>query len=140
MINGLLGDRTGQILQVALDGLSLRQQAIGNNLANVDTPGYTATEVSFESRLQQALAIGEQPRLRLASTNPRHLSVQPRLSTHLASVQYTSDSPVRNDGNNVDVDREMARLAETQISYQALTGLASSRLSLLRSIISEGRR
>ena len=140
MISGLLNDPTGRALQAALNGLSLRQQAIGNNLANVDTPGYQATEVSFEGRLQQALAVGEQSRLQLVSTDPRHLGGPQPVSTELASVQYTTDSPVRNDGNNVDVDREMARLAETQINYQAITELASNRLALLRSIINEGRR
>lgn len=139
MIGGLLNDPTSRALKAALNGLSLRQQVIGNNLANIDTPGYQAAEVSFEQQLQQAVA---RPRARIAlvSTDPRHLSGRPRLSTEVAQVQPTNDSPMRNDGNNVDVDREMARLAETEIQYQAVTQLMSSKVSGLRSIITEGRR
>lgn len=140
MIGGLLNDPTGRVLQAALNGLSLRQQVIAENLANVDTPGYVATEVSFEDRLRRALAPEEGGRLQLVSTDARHLGGPGPIATQLASVHHTVDSPVRNDGNNVDVDREMARLAETQISYQAMTQLASNRLALLRSIITEGRR
>jgi len=139
MIGGLLNDPTGRALQAALNGLSLRQQIIGNNLANVDTPGYHASEVTFEERLHQAMA-EPASHIALVSTNPRHLAGRPALSTEVTRVQATTDSPVRNDGNNVDVDREMARLAETQITYQAMTQLASGRLSLLRTIITEGRR
>ena len=45
-------------LQSALNGLSLRQRAIANNIANVNTPGYTAQRVSFEAELSRAVAKG----------------------------------------------------------------------------------
>ena len=51
----LNGDMAMRVLQLALDGLSLRQQAISNNIANVDTPGFRASEVSFEGQLRRLL-------------------------------------------------------------------------------------
>jgi flagellar basal-body rod protein FlgB len=49
-------------------------------------------------------------------------------------------SQLRNDGNNVDVDREMSRLAETSLTYNALVQAMNMKLSGLRSAIFEGRR
>ncbi len=54
--------------------------------------------------------------------------------THLSG-----DGTLRNDGNNVDVEREMTKLAETQLTYSALGQMTSARLGIMRSAIREGR-
>ena len=136
-------DRTARILEKSLDGLSLRSQSISNNIANVDTPNFKATEVSFEGQLAAALdrpAAGDE--LPLAVTNGAHIAANARPSLDAIkpeSVQLTATT-MRNDGNNVDVDREMARLAETQLSYQASTQLLNQKLRLFREAIWEGKR
>ncbi|HEU5318974.1 MAG TPA: flagellar basal body rod protein FlgB [Chloroflexota bacterium] len=136
-------DLTTKLLEKALDGLSLRQQAISNNMANVDTPNFKATEVSFEEDL--AAAIRRQPSpdtLELRTSDSRHIgafepvdatSIQPR-ATQLLTTS------MRNDGNNVDVDREMTRLAETQLFFQAATQLVNVKFNQLKQAIWEGKR
>ena len=145
------GDIAIRVLKLALDGLSLRHQVISNNIANVDTPGFRASEVSFEGQLRRLLGEdGYSPRDgtargRLCSdgmardmrrTNPAHLrsgTVQPTVAVLL------SNAPMKNDLNNVDIDRQMVELAETTLSYSALAQLMSNKLSLLRTIINGGR-
>jgi flagellar basal-body rod protein FlgB len=145
MIPGLFGDTASRALRTALGGLQLRQQTVANNVANVDTPGFRAQEVSFEEQLRAELAAPQrQPRLTrlgLTTTNERHIPLesQARRSETQPQVTESLDGTLRNDGNTVDIDREMSRLAETQISYNALAQVQISRFANLRNAIREGR-
>ncbi len=144
-------------LRLALDGLSLRHQVTSNNIANVDTPGFRASEVSFEGQLRRLLAEAEQPALpqtargqlvsqagglsiakTMARTRAGHLNAVP-VDSESAALVVPSQAPMRNDLNNVDIDRQMVELAETTINYSALTQLTSAKLSLLRAAINGGR-
>ncbi|HEY3083489.1 MAG TPA: flagellar basal body rod protein FlgB [Chloroflexota bacterium] len=145
MIPGLFGDTASRALRTALGGLQLRQQTVANNVANVDTPGFRAQEVSFEEQLRAELAAPQrQPRLTrlgLTTTNERHIPLEPQARRSETQLQVTEslDGTLRNDGNTVDIDREMSRLAETQISYNALAQVQISRFANLRNAIREGR-
>ncbi|MEK7440342.1 MAG: flagellar basal body rod protein FlgB [Chloroflexota bacterium] len=127
----LMNDITTQVLQNALSGLNKRQQVIGHNIANAETPGYQALAVNFENQLQRALTVNQNPTLErtdalhLATPAPRALGAQ---------VDARQNSSMRLDGNNVDIDLEMSQLAETSIQYQSLTQLVSKKLALLKSI------
>jgi flagellar basal-body rod protein FlgB len=132
-----------EVLQQSLDGLSMRQRATANNIANVDTPGYKAQQVSFEGHLAQAIdrQLTAQQNLNMVATNPAHLSVGPRQLEQLQPVVHDLDGmSYRNDGNSVDIEREMALLAETQLRYSTLSSLMSRRLAMQRSIASAGTR
>jgi len=59
-----MGDRTTQSLVSALDGLSTRQRVINNNIANINTPGFKASEVSFAGQLSQAMDDGKTLKLK----------------------------------------------------------------------------
>ena len=143
---GLFNDPTQTALRTALTGLQMRQQAIANNISNVDTPEYKAQSVSFEEALQAKLAGTPKPQpmvqsIGLETTDPRHIPVQPKVQTFDAKpvTHLSADGTTRNDGNNVDVEREMTKLAETQLTYSALGQMASAKLGILRSAIREGR-
>jgi flagellar basal-body rod protein FlgB len=117
--------------QAALDGLALRQEVIGRNLANVDTPGYQAQAVSFEETLQRL----DQPAktIPLAATQAGHqLGRSER--TGLVRLAERPGGSQRADGNDVDVDQELTEMAETGIRFQALSQLVSRKLLLLKSI------
>ncbi len=147
MIPGLFRDTTSRALRTALGGLQLRQQAIANNIANVDTPQFKAKEVRFEEQLANELT---QPRrsdvkllrLGLNTTHDRHFPVGPRTQTTQTRLEATDspDGTLRNDGNTVDVEREMTKLAETQIVYNALGQIQAGRFGSIRTAINEGRR
>lgn len=127
------------ILQRALDAVSLRQSVIANNIANADTPGYVAKTVDFESALQAALARGSQPRLPLAVTHPGHLGVDTDNALPEPRIVASAGGAMRNDGNTVNVDAEMAELAKNTIAYNALATQLASRLAMWRTVIEEGR-
>ena len=123
------------LLRSALNALALRQRTLANNVANADTPGFKSSDVRFEQLLSQAMQ-GQAKAVSPARTHAQHLGGSARgpVEGELVTSQNT---PLRNDGNNVDIDQQMVRLAETAITYSALTQLAASRLALLKSVISE---
>lgn len=136
MTNRILGDDTTLVLQRALDGLALRQQVISRNIANVDTPGYKASTVSFEGQLQRALDDGGTS---LTRTSAGHLAA-PASEAAPTRVTERTGLTMRQDGNNVDIEREMTDLVETTLRYSAATRIMNRKLALLRFIVSEGQR
>ena len=126
-------DVTQVALERALQGSSLRQQALANNLANANTPGFKRSDVHFQDSLARALAMlsprrGTAP-VAAASDALDELTFAPEADT---------TSAMRADGNNVDVDTEMATLQENSLEYQALTSVARARISMLRTVIAGG--
>src|SRR5947209_16760680 len=98
-------------LRAAMSGLAARQRTIANNVANVDTPGFKASEVRFEDALKSAMSRGT------AGAPADQSSLD-------AAVRHTSlndATTTRADGNNVDIDREMEALGEANLTYSALT-------------------
>ena len=121
----MLQDITQVVLAKALDASALRHRAIANNLANVETPGYTRQDVSFEDQLGSAL---NQP-----DSEDTVQQLQPNLISD-------SNEPVRENGNNVDVDKEMAKLAENTIQYESVLQSLTIKGGMLRTAIYEGRK
>jgi flagellar basal-body rod protein FlgB len=133
MANTILNDPRIAITWQALQGLARRQEAIATNIANVDTPGYQRTDVPFEAELRARLGTGR----RLATTDPRHFALAPAGAGLLHTALDASrgrERVGRNDGNDVDIDYEMTRLAETSLRYQLLTQVVGTRLTTLKDI------
>ena len=104
------------VLERALTGSSLRHKVISNNIANVNTPGYKRVDVSFEQEL--AAASADSSRLGMTRTHPGHLAAAgegtgPRITR-------SESTSLRTDGNNVDIDAEMAAMTKNNIYYNAL--------------------
>ena len=115
-----------------LDAANLRHKVLSNNLANANTPHFQRSDVGFSNLFQQSSSMP------IAATHPRHIAVTRRRSGGLRIVQDNSTS-IRNDGSNVDVDREMVMLLENQLHYQAMADVISRNLGYLRLVIGEGR-
>jgi flagellar basal-body rod protein FlgB len=129
-MSGLFSDNSIKAAKLALDGLSKRQQLISNNIANIDTPGYRAQEVSFESAIQRAIKNNGQ--VQLAVSKPGHMALS---GSH--PIYQTKDRPggtARADENNVDIDVELSEMTETGIQYQAVSQEISKKLALLKTI------
>lgn len=136
---GLLWGSTERDLARALDAAALRQQAIAHNLANAETPGYRRFDVVFEEALALEAREAARRKIALRRTHDAHLAGPVRAPVQPTVVRDTA-SVMRNDRNNVDVDREMAALAKNTLFYQTLTRLVGARLLALRTAITEGRR
>jgi flagellar basal-body rod protein FlgB len=129
MSDSLFADIAMRTARTALDGLSLRQQAISRNLANVDTPGYHAQTVDFEETLKRL--IQNEGSLPLALTSTAH---QASLGAPKAgfSLMARPGGSFRADQNNVDVDVEMTEMSAVGIQYQAVSQAVSQKLLLLK--------
>ena len=119
-----LFDVTQRVLEVALHGTELRQTVIANNIANVNTPGFKRSDVSFAPELAGALAAGDDPGS-VAGVDP--------------TVSLESGTTMRVDGNNVDIDREANNLAQTQLHFSALMAVVTKNLSTMSQIITSAR-
>jgi flagellar basal-body rod protein FlgB len=143
-----LDDPIQRTLSGALDGLALRESLIASNLANIDTPGYAPRSVAFEAVLQAALAEGQaragsggsppSAGTAMLQTDPRHLGAGDS-QAHSGPAVATFAGSIRNDGNQVDLESEMAALAETQLRFAAVGRLMTGRLGMLRDAITGGR-
>jgi flagellar basal-body rod protein FlgB len=130
MSDSLFADNATRAAKVALEGLSLRQQAISRNLANIDTPGYRAQTVNFEETLQHLL--GSDGSLPLRITDSSHLLSSEQEMRF--SMSARPGGSFRADQNNVDVDVEMTEMSEAGIQYQAVSQAISQKLLLLKTL------
>jgi len=135
---------TTSVLQAGLTGLGQRQRALAENVANADTPHYKRFEVSYEAQLQAAYEGSHAAPL--AVTHPGHLSLGPSgvgpagagsqgLAQFQPELRRATDSTMRNDGNNVDIDVEMTRLAQTSLTYSAVADLMKRKMTGLKDVI-----
>jgi flagellar basal-body rod protein FlgB len=98
-----------------MDLLSARQKVVASNIANADTPGYKTRDINFQSEFQ-SLTSGAQP-----------------------GVVEVSNLAVKNDGNNVDLDREARLLAENAMRFSLASNLMRSQIRIVKEAIQEGK-
>jgi flagellar basal-body rod protein FlgB len=109
MLNPLAGQ-----LEHYMDLLSVRQKLTAGNIANADTPGYHTQDIDFQAEFSSAM--GGTPQTR--------------------EVQGLQ---VKNDGNNVSIDRESRLLAENALRFQLASNLLRTQIRQVRAAIEEGR-
>ena len=112
----MIGDATSAALHAALSGLAERQRVTADNIANVNTPGFLAGRVDFESSLRGALSSGDTP-----SVNG---------GTVLRSLE-----PTNTNGNNVNLDSETIIATETGLRYQLALNALDGKYNVLRTAL-----
>ena len=117
------------VLDRAADAAWQRNEAISNNIANVDTAGYKRQDVAFESVLQQALGNN-----RYESMDDKVANVDLSRLRGRAYVDYANYS-YRLDGNNVDIENENVMLAENQLKYQGLISSINQEFTNLKTVM-----
>lgn len=117
------------VLDKAADAAWLRNNAISNNIANADTPGYKRQDVNFEQNLRQALGYYRYESMDHKVYNLNVNDIVPEVYTDSRDWSY------RLDGNNVDIDTEAVYLAENQIKYNALLDSIKSEFNNLKSVM-----
>lgn len=124
------------LLQKALSASSLRQQAISNNIANAETPGYKAKQVVFEDILKQHLS--NQTNFVGNRTDARHVVIGNASEVPNAYSVENTETFMQNNQNNVDIEEEMTRLGKNSLWYYTLTQQLNSEFQQL-SIAIKGR-
>jgi flagellar basal-body rod protein FlgB len=136
MLNKIEGKTA--ILEKALDASWMKNEVISNNIANVNTPGFKKSSVRFEDQMASAASefqlgsIQKDSKFLPIGNDSRSIS-----SPEIVQESFTS---VRKDGNNVDVDVEMAELAKNTIKFNAIISQISRQFNNIRNAINEGRR
>ena len=117
------------VLDKAADAAWLRNDAISNNIANVDTPGYKRQDVNFEVQLERALKSNRYDTIdeKVENMNLRRLNP--------VTYRDHSNFSYRLDGNNVDIDTENVELASNQIKYLGLMGSISQEFANLKAVM-----
>ena len=119
-------DKSATLLEKMLDVSSVKHKVIANNIANVNTPGYKKMEVSFADQLEKAVN---------ESSMNKFDTLQPKI---VISKEDSSET-VRNDGNNVDMDKEVSSLVKNTLTYSIYTQLLAKKYEGIKSAI-EGSR
>jgi flagellar basal-body rod protein FlgB len=124
-------------LQKSLNFGSLRHKVLTANIANIDTPNYKAFEVVMEDELKKNARPA--PPIELVRTQPDHLHGRNQSATNVKLK--AADPPALNfraDGNTVDLDKTMGKLAENTILYRAAAQIIKRKFQGLKNVIQGG--
>lgn len=130
--------RTVSILEKALDLRSKKHNVIASNIANMDTPDYKAFDLIIEKELQKVTE--KKNSISLNKTNQAHIQ-SPKSKADGVRVQIddTQGLSLRGDGNTVDIDKQMANMAENSLMYEAAAKLIHKKFQGLKSAIQGGK-
>jgi flagellar basal-body rod protein FlgB len=123
------------VLKKSLDAQAMRQRAHTQNIANAEVPGYKRVAVDFEDQLKSVLSQNGSGTLR--TDDPMHLQGGGAEALEQFQATARQEEPAK-DGpgvNGVDIDMEMAQMAETQLRYLTSLELLKRRYNSLRSAI-----
>ena len=125
------------LMSQGLDTAWLRHEVSSNNISNIDTPGYKARHVLFETEMRNALS--GKGSMEGVTTHRNHFKIGgvPNPANVRPVTITANHHTARMDGNNVNIDSEMANLAENYIRYSALTSQVNSEFIKLRMVIRE---
>jgi len=120
----LLYDTTQLALHRAIEGAGARHEALANNLANANTPGYQRVDVDFHTALSAALGSGGDRRGAVVGAS--------------IGAQADRTAIMRADGSSVDIDAESAKLAANALEQQAAVQVARTRTAILQAAMGTG--
>ncbi len=131
-------DSTMKALAASLNLRQMRQEVIASNIANAETPGFKAKRIDFEEALARAIDVDRTQTLQTDSA--RHYNVGGGGFDNLAPEYYEDpNGVVSEDGNTVNRDEEMARMAENKLMYDAAVQLMNKKMGLRKYILNSER-
>lgn len=135
MLKSISASPHAAVLEQALNSASFRHKVISNNIANINTPGFKKSEVPFVEQFENIMEANDQ---KLSRTHERHFGIRNK-NEQVPASRTLSNYSLRTDGNNVDIDIEMAELAKNNIYYDAVAQQLSRYFSGIKSVINGGR-
>ncbi len=121
-------DTTFDLLQRAMDVRMKRHAVLSSNIANSETPNYKARELDFAGELNKVLTQNTQS---VEKTNPLHMDLDDSSTAHIV---FDNSAAVGADGNNVDLDISMGKLAENVRGYSNASTWLGVQLRLLKNV------
>lgn len=130
-----LFDNRFSVLEKGLNAYTKRAEALANNIANVNTPNYKRKDVQFESLLNNSLNENSSIIVGMR-TDKKHLKIGGNSIDNVEALEITEDGTVmRNDGNNVDIEKEKIEQAKNNIRYQFAANRLSANFNILKNSI-----
>jgi len=131
-------DKTLQALSASLKFREMRNEVVTSNIANAETPGYKAKRVDFEEALARAMDVDGQQNLNV--TEREYYNVGNGGFSNLQPEIYEDpNGVVAENGNTVDMETEMARMADNKLMYDATVQLINKKLGMLKYAINQER-
>lgn len=135
---------TIDLLGKSVDLRAKNQNLIASNIANAETPNFVPKSLAFEQELQGALTNRQSGQRTSSTPHPRHIPV--RSAGVGSTIQAVSgrvvETPAKTpgkDGNAVELEDEMSKMAENQIMFNASVQMLTKKFEGLRSAIREGK-
>ncbi len=128
-------DRTVPAITKSLDVYWKRGEALTSNVANAETPGYRAVDLNFAGELEQAFEQGRNGTIKM--THEKHIDLQSQGKSHFVADLSGMTKP---DGNNVDLDIQMGKLAVNGGKYSQGASLIRKKLQMMRMAIRQAMR
>lgn len=130
MIN-LFNNKTINVFSKALDVSAYRSSLLSQNIANVNTPNYKRTDINFKETMLNEVQKSD---LEMARTHPLHLGNLETIGIP-PNIIHETGTKLRTDGNNVDIESEMALVAENSLYFQAIAQKLKGKFDSLRQVI-----
>jgi flagellar basal-body rod protein FlgB len=132
--------QTNYLLEKSIGVESLRRKVIANNISNVDVPHFKRSEVNFESELKRTIYQNKYKRENAypgIMTHEKHIpfNIYRDLKSVSPRINYDYNTTYRNDGNNVDIEKEMVDAAKNMMRYNALVSNLSHNFKVLKSVM-----
>ncbi len=124
MITGI--DKSTNLLEKMLDVSAIKHKVIANNIANINTPGYKKMDVSFAEQVKKLIQ---------DTSTSNFDTLQPKI---VISKESTGEA-IRNDGNNVDMDKEVSSMVRNTLSYNIYTQLLAKKMEMVKSAIENSK-
>jgi flagellar basal-body rod protein FlgB len=140
LIDPLSTNKVTQTLTKSLDIAALKQKVAASNLANIDTPGYKAKKLDFKDALKKAENQNTgADNFGLARTNRNHFECELENSKLTSLIEEDTETIPKNDGNNVDLDKEMVELTEANAVFKVTSRLLMDKIRMIKYTLREGR-
>lgn len=131
-----LFDKKFKVLEKGLDAYSKRAELLANNIANVNTPNYKREDVRFESILAKALSENNQE-IEGKVTNSKHIPINkiPQINNVKYKFVKEKGTIMRNDGNNVDIEKEQVEQAKNNVRFQFASNRISQNFNIMKNVL-----
>lgn len=123
------------VMKNKLDYLSERQAALAQNVANADTPGYKAMDIPEPDFAAMVKGQGASRNLKMTVTNPLDIANSPAASGNFKVEPRRDTDELNPNGNNVDIEGEMSKIAMNQVEYQKVLSLYGKWVTMFKTAI-----
>ena len=120
------------LVKAKLDYLSQRQAVLAENIANADTPGYKAKDVT---KPDFGKLVDADQQLRMAATNPMHITGGAPSTGAYQVIDRSATQELNPNGNNVSVEEEMAKAGQNQMEYQKVLDLYGKAIAMFKTAV-----